>query len=492
MPDKVRVRITVNGARARRPRRAAHAAGRLPARRAGPHRHPRSAASRASAAPAPCCVDGERHPLLPALRRAARRRVRAAPWSRWPRPDGTLHPIQRAFTEEHGLQCGFCTPGMLMAACELLERTPQPEPRGRRGGAVGGNLCRCTGYQNIVRSVCAAGRLMPPSTDPHRAARSAHEHHRARARRRDTGRWVGQSVPRREDPKLLTGRGGLHRRRRGARDAARRGAAQPARPRPDPVDRHERGRGAARRRRGADRRRGHSSTSNPMPAFCAEPVPQHAIAVEQGALPRRGRRRRRGDRPLHRRGRLRADRGRLRGPPAGRRPGRGDGPTARRACTRPSTATSCSTAALDFGDVEGDLARAHTVVRPPRALAPDGRPADRDRRRALLVATRTARTMTVWSNTNFYNFLPWAFAGMLGVPNNRLRHDPLRGRRQLRQQAPDHQGDRDRRGAEQGHRPAGEVPRGPDGQHRGQRQRRLRPHLRRRARAVEPTARCSA
>jgi carbon-monoxide dehydrogenase small subunit len=72
---------------------------------------------------------------------------------------GELHPIQQAFTQEHGLQCGFCTPGMLMGACELLERVPEPD-REDVEEALGGNLCRCTGYQNIVRSVCAAGRLM--------------------------------------------------------------------------------------------------------------------------------------------------------------------------------------------------------------------------------------------------------------------------------------------------------------------------------------------
>jgi aerobic-type carbon monoxide dehydrogenase small subunit (CoxS/CutS family) len=77
-------------------------------------------------------------------------------------PDGTLHPIQQAFTQEHGLQCGFCTPGMLMAACELLEHTPLPEPEDVRE-ALGGNLCRCTGYQNIVNAVCAAGPMMAAS-----------------------------------------------------------------------------------------------------------------------------------------------------------------------------------------------------------------------------------------------------------------------------------------------------------------------------------------
>jgi aerobic-type carbon monoxide dehydrogenase small subunit (CoxS/CutS family) len=73
--------------------------------------------------------------------------------------DGTLHPIQQAFMQEHGLQCGFCTPGMLMAACELLEHTPLPEPDEVRE-ALGGNICRCTGYQNIINAVCAAGPLL--------------------------------------------------------------------------------------------------------------------------------------------------------------------------------------------------------------------------------------------------------------------------------------------------------------------------------------------
>jgi aerobic-type carbon monoxide dehydrogenase small subunit (CoxS/CutS family) len=76
--------------------------------------------------------------------------------------DGTLHPIQEAFTQEHGLQCGFCTPGMIMAACELLEHTPLPEPEQVRE-ALGGNLCRCTGYQTIVNAVCAAGPLLTAS-----------------------------------------------------------------------------------------------------------------------------------------------------------------------------------------------------------------------------------------------------------------------------------------------------------------------------------------
>jgi aerobic carbon-monoxide dehydrogenase small subunit len=75
------------------------------------------------------------------------------------RPDGALHPVQQAFTECHGLQCGFCTPGMLMAATELLAGNSSPEPEDVRA-AMSGNLCRCTGYQNIVDSVCRAGELI--------------------------------------------------------------------------------------------------------------------------------------------------------------------------------------------------------------------------------------------------------------------------------------------------------------------------------------------
>lgn len=69
-----------------------------------------------------------------------------------------LHPVQEAFHRHHGLQCGFCTPGMVMAAVALLERHPQPEPDEVRR-ALKGNLCRCTGYHNIVEAVVAAGRL---------------------------------------------------------------------------------------------------------------------------------------------------------------------------------------------------------------------------------------------------------------------------------------------------------------------------------------------
>ena len=73
--------------------------------------------------------------------------------------NGALHPLQEGFKEEHGLQCGFCTPGMLMSSYALLEKNPKPSEDEIRWG-ISGNLCRCTGYQNIVKAVQYASRKM--------------------------------------------------------------------------------------------------------------------------------------------------------------------------------------------------------------------------------------------------------------------------------------------------------------------------------------------
>lgn len=76
-------------------------------------------------------------------------------------PNGGLHPVQEGFWEKHGLQCGYCTPGMIMTSVELLERNPQPsEAEIRR--ALAGNLCRCTGYQHIVQAIQYAAKKMKP------------------------------------------------------------------------------------------------------------------------------------------------------------------------------------------------------------------------------------------------------------------------------------------------------------------------------------------
>lgn len=66
--------------------------------------------------------------------------------------NGSLHPLQTAFREEHGLQCGFCTPGVIMSVCDLLQRNPKPDEDEIRH-ALEGNFCRCTGYHNIVKAV---------------------------------------------------------------------------------------------------------------------------------------------------------------------------------------------------------------------------------------------------------------------------------------------------------------------------------------------------
>jgi len=72
-------------------------------------------------------------------------------------PEGELHPVQRGFWEEHGLQCGYCTPGMIMSAVNLLQDTKSPSEQEIREG-IGGNFCRCTGYQHIVNAIQHAAK----------------------------------------------------------------------------------------------------------------------------------------------------------------------------------------------------------------------------------------------------------------------------------------------------------------------------------------------
>jgi carbon-monoxide dehydrogenase small subunit len=77
--------------------------------------------------------------------------------------NGKLHPVQEGFWEEHGLQCGYCTPGMILAGVALLNDSPAPsEPEIRR--AIAGNLCRCTGYQHIVNAIQSAAKKMKPAS----------------------------------------------------------------------------------------------------------------------------------------------------------------------------------------------------------------------------------------------------------------------------------------------------------------------------------------
>jgi len=75
---------------------------------------------------------------------------------------GRLHPVQESFWEEHGLQCGFCTPGVILSAVGLLRDVPNPDEHAIRAG-IEGNLCRCTGYHNIVKAVQSAAKKLAPS-----------------------------------------------------------------------------------------------------------------------------------------------------------------------------------------------------------------------------------------------------------------------------------------------------------------------------------------
>src|SRR5262249_37055974 len=107
---------------------------------------------------------------------------------------GELHPIQQGFWEKHGLQCGFCTPGMIMTAYQILERYPSPSEDQIRH-QLEGNLCRCTGYHNIVKAIQWAAEHMPARQWRNAMAPATAE------------RLFGKSIKRREDPRFITGRG---------------------------------------------------------------------------------------------------------------------------------------------------------------------------------------------------------------------------------------------------------------------------------------------
>ena len=193
----------------------------------------RSAATPRPAAPARCCVDGESVKSCTMFARPGRRRLRHH--DRGTRPsDSDLHPVQQAFHENHGLQCGFCTAGMVMAAVSLLEENPDPTEEQVRLG-LEGNLCRCTGYHNIVQ--VRPGRGRPPM--------GCGDDRRRRHRGSSGGRTPRCSPVSRQ----------LRRRPCRPGGAARQARAQHVRARAHRVDRHDCGGGDARRRRGPDRRR---------------------------------------------------------------------------------------------------------------------------------------------------------------------------------------------------------------------------------------------
>ncbi len=138
--------------------------------------------------------------------------------------DVRLHPVQEAFREEHGLQCGFCTPGFLMTVTALLAEHPDPTDEEIRA-ELAGNLCRCTGYQGIVRAVRRAS---------HASARGANREATM------TTRSVGARIPRNEDPRLLRGLGCFVDDVNPPRHPPCGDAPEPARARADRADRRRR------------------------------------------------------------------------------------------------------------------------------------------------------------------------------------------------------------------------------------------------------------
>ncbi len=130
---------------------------------------------------------------------------KCSPWRAWPQ-GGELHPVQEGFMQEHGLQCGFCTPGMLIRAYRLLQENPNPTEEEIRYG-MAGNLCRCTGYQNIIKAVQYAAekhaiqdRRRPEGTTNMATPASELE-------REDKIQGVGCSRKRKEDPRFIQGKG---------------------------------------------------------------------------------------------------------------------------------------------------------------------------------------------------------------------------------------------------------------------------------------------
>ena len=226
---KQHIKLTVNGKADRGAGRAAHAADPFPARGAGADRR----AHRLRDQPLRRLHRRSRRPLgevLHGVRGAGRTAPRSSPSRAWPAADGSCIRSQEAFLEHHGLQCGFCTPGMIMRAYRLLQENPDPTEDEIRCG-LSGNLCRCTGYQNIVKAV-RAGR--GPDAIAHEGGRGmsadtelTHEQREATLRRHRLRQQAQGGRP------LHPGQGQLCRRCQAARHAVRRLRPQPLRPRPD-------------------------------------------------------------------------------------------------------------------------------------------------------------------------------------------------------------------------------------------------------------------
>ena len=201
--------------------RSAHAAGPFPARNL------RLTGTHVGCDTSQCgaCVvhlDGSAVKSCTVLAVQLRRRRASRPSRAW-RKNGELHPMQEAFREHHGLQCGFCTPGMIMAAVDIVNRKGTHLDEHTIREELEGNICRCTGYHNIVKAIAAGAAAMGgadqrarlPSrsrTAASHAALSLHAITRQSGGIAMTATGIGASVRRKEDLRFITGKGQLHRR----------------------------------------------------------------------------------------------------------------------------------------------------------------------------------------------------------------------------------------------------------------------------------------
>ena len=204
---------------------------------------------------------------------------------------GELHAVQAAFHECHALQCGFCTPGMIMQSVDLLNDNPDPSEEEIRLG-LEGNLCRCTGYHNIVKAVQTAAEVpsRPPSREvPSDRRRAGGRPDRDRARPASQG---GPAPDHRPHP--------LDRQHDVARHAAHGDGAQPPRPRDDHLDRHRGRQGRAQRGRRLHRERPRRVGGRPDQRLADHARPEDAGPPAHPRRPRhlRGRDRGRGGRAL--------------------------------------------------------------------------------------------------------------------------------------------------------------------------------------------------
>ena len=120
-------------------------------------------------------------------------------------PDGPLHPMQEAFRENHGLQCGFCTPGMVMTAVDIVRRKGNELDEQTIRQELDGNLCRCTGYHNIVKAIAAGAKAMKGSSTGCVELRRSSA--RGGSRNDCHGTGIGAAVRRKEDHRFITGKG---------------------------------------------------------------------------------------------------------------------------------------------------------------------------------------------------------------------------------------------------------------------------------------------